>query len=304
MKVPYKISLALVVTLITTVSCQKEVDNIRYPEFKLKLVISGYLVPDETIHHILIGSNHHIYGNVFKDEDIGNVTGTISDGNNEILLRPFFSRSNYNFLDTIPSNDTVFSGFVFTNSEMPVAEGKTYTLKVKSDYGLYVEARCTVPLKGETELEIDTSRIENYNQRPVDGIYLNTGISFTDPTGENNYYILLCLEVAYISKWGAAAFNIPIAISDKEYFDDKGKDGLRLRIPLQVIGVGREVDSSYLKIYLLNIDKNYYNYHKSLANYKSGDDPFTETSPVYSNISGGLGIFAAYTIDSMIFRMK
>lgn len=175
---------------------------------------------------------------------------------------------------------------------------------MESDNGLYADALCTVPLKGKTDLEIDTSRIDNYNQRPVDGIYFNTGISYTDSKGENNYYILLCQEVAYISRWGVEPFIMSLALSEKEYFDDKGKDGLRSRIPLQVLGLGSEIDSSYLKIYLLNVDKNYYNYHKSLANYKSGEDPFTETSPVYSNISGGLGIFAAYTIDSMIFRLK
>ena len=50
--------------------------------------------------------------------------------------------------------------------ECLLTEGKTYTLKIKSDNGIYAEAICTVPLKGKIDLEIDTTRLDNYNQRP------------------------------------------------------------------------------------------------------------------------------------------
>jgi hypothetical protein len=41
-----------------------------------------------------------------------------------------------------------------------------------------------------------------------------------------------------------------------------------------------------------------------MSNYISGSNPFSEPTPVFNNIAGGLGIFAAYTIDSIIFRLK
>jgi hypothetical protein len=63
-------------------------------------------------------------------------------------------------------------------------------------------------------------------------------------------------------------------------------------------------DSAFLRIYLLNTDKPYYDFHKSLENYSLGDYPFTEPSFLYSNVKGGLGIFASYTLDSLIFRVK
>jgi hypothetical protein len=63
-------------------------------------------------------------------------------------------------------------------------------------------------------------------------------------------------------------------------------------------------DSAFIKIYLLNTEKSYYLYQKSLEDYKSGEDPFTEVTPVYSNIDGGLGIFTSFTIDSLIYRLR
>jgi hypothetical protein len=63
-------------------------------------------------------------------------------------------------------------------------------------------------------------------------------------------------------------------------------------------------DSAFLRIYLLSTDKPYYDFHKSLENYSLGDTPFAEPSFVYSNVKGGLGIFASYTLDSLIFRLK
>jgi len=45
-------------------------------------------------------------------------------------------------------------------------------------------------------------------------------------------------------------------------------------------------------------------YHHSLDKYSSGGNPFTEISPAWSNIEGGLGIFASYVVDSLVFKLK
>jgi len=63
-------------------------------------------------------------------------------------------------------------------------------------------------------------------------------------------------------------------------------------------------DSLVVKIYIYNLEKSYYLYHKSLDDYNDGANPFSEATPVYSNITGGLGIFTSYTIDSLIVKYK
>jgi hypothetical protein len=92
--------------------------------------------------------------------------------------------------------------------------------------------------------------------------------------------------------------------------NDIGLDGKKFIIraiefqPVYLDHPYREPDSAFLRIYLLSTDKPYYDLHKSLENPSLGDAPFTEPSFLYSNVKGGLGIFASYTLDSLIFRVK
>jgi len=97
---------------------------------------------------------------------------------------------------------------------------------------------------------------------------------------------------------------------DKEFFSDKGFDGMDIirrtgsDFDLYNNYFSAEGDSVVLKVYLLNTEKSYYLFHKSLADYEDGENPFAESSPVYSNISGGSGIFTSYTVDSLVVKYK
>ena len=297
MKIAVKIF--VIITLAVFYSCTKEVDNLKLPAYKQKLVISGYLTPDEKIHYISVEYNQMLYVGPNGSIDFGNITGTLSDGQNEIILRPIFRKFNS------PSvQDSLFAGFVFTSSELPVVEGKTYTLKVYTENGLYAESSCTVPFSKDLLPTFDTLRVTS--QYDPGYSYLQSDLSFTDVAGEENYYALLCELIRYPSH------NIPVRAEIKNlidpkysYFNDIGIDGKRSKIRLNNFNSsGSYADSAFLKIYLLNTDKPYYDYHKSVLNYVSGEIPFTEASPLYSNIKGGLGIFAAYTYDSIIIRFK
>lgn len=276
----------IAIVLIILISCEKEVNNVRYPEFKQKLVVSGFISPDNSKNYIRISSNKRIYGDVWSLDTIGILSVTLSNDTKEISL------------------DTSHLGFVCNSSDFPVEAGKTYTLKVKSDGGSNAEASCTVPFKRNFALEIDTFRIINYNPYNIEDLYFNSYFYFTDIQGEDNYYMFFCEQINYDSQLYGSPFVFNISGPENPSFNDKGIDGMRSKIALQVIGVPETVDSSFLKVYLLNTDKAYYDYQKSLENYNDGEDPFTEPSPVYTNIIGGLGIFASYTVDSLIFRLK
>jgi len=301
MKTIVKIFLISIFTFALTCSCQKEVDNVKFPEYKSKLVISGFLSPDETTHYISVLDNQIIYGNPYVPYDPGTISGTISNGIKEISLRSIFKK----FTN---SQDSAFLGFVFTSSELLVQDGMTYTLKVKSDKGLSVESSCTVPLKKNLFPSLDTVRITGTNSYDNSQYsYLQSDFHFTDIDGEENYYAVLGQVTRYNSKityFQSANTNLV----DPKYgcFNDKDIEGERLKIPLGTIypKLYANDDSAFLKIYLLNTDKPYYDYHRSILNYNSGETPFTEASPIYSNIKEGLGIFAAYTYDSIIVRLK
>jgi hypothetical protein len=278
--------LASVIVVIISASCEKVVNNIKSPEFKQKLIISGYISPDNTKNYISVSTNFRNYGDMWAVDTMGKMTVTLTDGINVISL------------------DTTRSGYVFNSSDFPIKEGNTYTLNVNTETGLSAEASCTVPSKRNFDLEIDTIRKKIFIPNYTEDVSFESYVYFTDIPGEENYYMFFCEKLSYISGWAISPYINQIPGPEKAYFNDKGIDGVRSKISLENIWVGKEVDSAFLKVYLLNTDKAYYDYQKSLANYNSGEDPFTEPSPIYSNVTGGLGIFAAYTVDSLILRLK
>lgn len=286
MKKVFNFFLALFIVALISASCEKVVNDIKVPEFQQKLVISGYISPDNAKNYISVSTNYRNYGDLWAVDTMGKITVTLTDGINTISL------------------DTTRSGYFFNSSDSPVKEGNTYTIKVNTETGLSAEASCTVPFRSNFDLSIDTTCSIRHIPGYGADLYVYSNIYFTDTQGEDNYYMFLCEQINYISKWASSPYIFEISVPEKAYFNDKGRDGVRSKISLQTIGVGQDTDSSILKVYLLNTDKAYYEYQKSLANYNSGEDPFTEPSPLYSNITGGLGIFAAYTVDSLILKLK
>jgi hypothetical protein len=281
----YKI-IGIVPAVLIYLSCEKEVNNIKYPEYIPKLNISGYLSPDNSVNTIVLSQNLRNYGDQKLNIFMGKITMILSDGINQIV---FDSSQIWNRLK---------------NSDFPIEEGKTYTLKVSTDKGYNAEASCTVPFRGHFNLEIDTTIKKYIYQDTIVTLSIQPDIYFTDTKDIDNYYMIFCEEIRYNSTYKPPKSIHAHSLIQKAYFNDKGFEGLRQKIPVEGTGLSEKDDSVFLKIYLLNTDKVYYDYKKSLEKYRSGEDPFTEPSPVYTNITGGLGIFASYTVDSLIFRLK
>jgi hypothetical protein len=176
-----------------------------------------------------------------------------------------------------------------------------------SDKGLSLESSCTVPLKKNLFPTLDTvinTYINSYDKREYS--FLKSNFYFTDIKGDANYYSILSELTRYNSSSSFYYQNTNLVDPIYGNFNDMDIEGKRSKIPLVDINLKSFTidDSAFLKIYLLNTDKPYYDYHRSILNYNSGETPFTEASPIYSNINGGLGIFAAYTYDSIIVRLK
>lgn len=286
----------LVIVLVTLISCEKEVKNGIMPEFKQKLVISSFISPQDTVSYVNVDSNRRIYGELNIKETLGNLTAYLSDGTKEIPLI------------------NISSGFIFRPGDMSIEEGKTYNLKVKSDKGLAAESSCKVPLNRTLEIKVDTFSVAATYPDRYTGTNLMASISIKDYPGEDNYYRLYIEQEIYRTYLGQSwNSNYKFTGLKNEFFTDKGSDGKNIEIAS--IGISSiitivnfnsiiPIDSSFFKVLILNTNKEYYDYHESIKKYSGGDDPFTEVSPVYTNISGGLGIFAAYTVDSLIFRLK
>lgn len=268
--------------------CEDDVRNVKLPEFGQKLVIASYISPSDSDSYFYVNSNRRIYGELNQTEPVGNLSGTISDGTDEVIL------------------DTATNGLKLSKGKLRIQNGKTYTLNIESDRGLSADAVCIVPEKRDFYLHADTFSIlhEVQNYKPWRELRIN--VSFTDYPDEENYYRLRGEFTGYytspVSHYYFNSYE-PLYF-EKEYFTDSDADNDRQIFISSGIPSAGYFDSAFIKINLLNTEKSYFLYHKSLEKYNQEDNPFTEPTPVYSNVNRGLGIFTSYTIESYVIRLK
>ena len=274
--------------ILLLASCTKDVINVKLPDFEQKLVLAAFISPDLKSNEISIGYTKYDFGNISAPELPGKVSAVISDGTNEVRIDTMLIDSNY-FNNRIRIRD------------IPISDGKSYKIKVENEKGLTAEASCTIPVRRDFHIEVDTSVLLSSNPWSGEKYSTTTAkISITDFPGESNYFRL-------VFSVNGIQFVTPV---EDVVISDKGRDGEKIVLqsitfyPV-TINSTYKTDSAFLRIYLLNTNKAYYDYHKSFYTTTMGNTgPFTEPSPLYSNVSNGVGIFAAYTIDSLIFRLK
>lgn len=268
------ISIILLILLFFVTSCETDVTNVRLPEFDQKLVIIAFLSPSDKTTTIYVTSNRKLYGELTENEPIGTLQGTLSNGTDEVEL------------------DTCVYGFILDHNKMRIENGKTYTLKVTSTLGMQAEATCSVPAIKDLSLVADTS-ITRIN--PISKL-LELRVSFKDIPDEIDFYRL------HITDNGNGYRTNEYLETEKQFISDRKIDGntiiKQVEIPLYT-----NYDS-VLKVKLYHTEESYYLYHKSMANYNGDANPFSESTPVYSNVKGGLGIFTSYSTDSLQIILK
>jgi hypothetical protein len=287
-----KIKYLLLSTIALLSACERDVTSLKLPEFRQKLAVTSFISPSDTISYFYISSNRKIFGELNTEDSVGELTGTISDGTHETAL------------------ETIGCGLRINRSKMAVEYGKTYSIEITNGNGLSAAASCTVPRERDFTIKADTFSmlLQSHTPEPYTFRSLEFSLAISDFAGEENYYRISGRSVGYFTDANSGivykVINVPWF--DKEFFSDEGMDGREI-IRLTHFGCTTDhyaLDSSFLEITLFNTDRAYYLYHKSLDNYNDGENPFSEVTPVYSNITDGLGIFASYTVDSLSFRIK
>lgn len=277
--------------------CETDVDIVEMPEFQQKLVITSFISPSDTVSIIKVRSNIKLFGELNSEKPLGLLTGYISDGTEEVAL------------------DTVGNVLMLDHKKMQIKYGTTYKIKVSSESGLSAEASCTIPAKKDFGIKLDTFSIlrmvpvELHAQYGTTHRQLNFKITFQDVPGEENFYRIASSGLIYnTNPETQKVYAMEISpMFEKEYLTDKGLDGQKIvaiTFGNYAYSFSPSSDSTLLKIFLYHTEKTYFLYHKSLNDYNDGDNPFAEATPVYSNITGGLGIFTSYTVDSLIVKFK
>lgn len=278
---------------IVSISCEKTVDNIKYPAHKPMLVIYSFISPSDTLLRVHVSTTKNIYGQLIDYPKLLPVTVTLIDNGQSI---PFSSMDS--------------SGYCYLKHS--VDAGKQYKIMAHCSGYNDVFGECKIPDLEDINITIDTFTITTPSQW---GAYTNTyaNIKLRDVPNETNYYNISCVLNSYFEQGkNTPKYSYVLHVhkenddySQTDLISDHLIDGQLISVPFSYYGyydeaiIGWEIEAT-----VLLTDTEYYQYHKSLQTYRGSDEPFTEFSPVYTNIKGGLGIFCSYVQYKKTFTIK
>jgi hypothetical protein len=266
--------LSILSSLLGLFSCEKEVTNIKLPSTKPKLVVGCFLSPQDTLIRLSLTRSKPIFGTEPAKKEAISVTDAlviISNKSQSITL----------------SFNAITNKYEVKAGSFPIVAGTTYSLKISTPNGEIVSATCTIP-----DSPIPDARIELLDTSSATKV---VNIKWKDIPNETNYYTVIGQAQQIVNGPIAQDTLLTSLLYDgTSSLNDNRKDGNELSMILIDFNPGSEhIISTHYSVWVLNIDLNYYQYEKSSFNY-TGDDPFSEPSPVYTNIKDGLGIFAGY----------
>lgn len=187
--------------------------------------------------------------------------------------------------------DNVNTVYRVSSDTLVIKPNMNYKLIVSTPNGLMAQAECTVP---DTLLKLEDIKLSftTTKQEIGDSSYY-AQLSFKNLIGEQDYYDVIYEEINYYASGPSLNVSYSWGI-----FQGKNNLGNLLSTKSNLY-TPQYLFKKTLRlgyITLLLTDENYYRYHQTIKDFqRAKENPFAEDSPVYSNVKGGLGVFAAFT---------
>ncbi|MFM1932574.1 MAG: hypothetical protein RL226_1877 [Bacteroidota bacterium] len=196
-----------------------------------------------------------------------------------------------------------------------VGEGR-YELQHEPVAGAIYRIVCTDPVLGTVEASTYVPNfvgmgIYNNVPPPFEGDFQTFDIRFQDAATNDNFYHLLFYAFGFdfssiltfqtkteFLRSGNAEFGEEYAnFWDDCLFADDAFNGQEGEIDIRLVtGPGMEIRAQ-----LVHVSEDYFNFVKSLKLYnEASGNPFSQPVQIYSNIEGGLGIFAGYATAEVL----
>lgn len=287
MKLHRYILTGLVVLAAALQSCEKDVTNFDIST-KPMLVTTAFISPQDTALAVEVKRTQPAIGKQMEEENlkVKDATVTISDGTQTVQLT-------YN---------TTWNKYFASAKLLPVVANKSYYLKVSTPSGEKAEATCTVPSRDGIQvmsLDYITSTTEQYGSTYEEH---KIKLKWQDAPGTENYYHITSYRTySYRIGWPPVTethHQPAYADTKKAFISDKNQNGTIMQSPdfKFMTSYPDNVPKPFTIVAILAItDKPYYLYHQSVMEQdETGGNPFAEPKRLYSNIQGGLGVFAAY----------
>lgn len=277
------IAIALAATM--HYSCIKEVENLNLPNTQPKLVVQSFISPGDSIIATVYASkpiNYNITGTHYSTFDtIKTATVTLTNLTNGSST-------------TIPF-DTDKKKYILHPLDFTIEKGIEYELNVTANKFNPITTRTTVPtgLASVTISKIDTTRGSQFESSVI-----RISGFFNDPANEVNFYQFSSYIInEYFSGEG---YEIMYSTYYSTYVTDNNHNGGNVVFKHETHYWENETVNGFnntntLILYMYEVDEHYYRFHKSLETISDiMDNPFTESAHLYSNIEGGLGVFASF----------
>ncbi len=287
-----KTFITLMLGLCLLTGCEKEAIGVKLPMQSPKLVVTSFISPQDTITLVSVSNTRPIYGKQNSSNNLVlGATVTLSDGNQEVQLL-FQSKQRAYGIDS---------------KTFPIKPGTTYYLQVQAPDGRQAKAACTVPKDTVSvtisHVGIDPAAVEDRHSRSMQ---YELSFQWTDIAGVANYYRIKAETVNYQEEFKGEVVTAlhPSTDEEEEFITDKNADGAV--VDTRKTFYGKKITKPFnLFVYVVNADVHYYRYHYGLTtNDYAGDNPFAEPTLLYTNIEGGVGVFAAYTRSEALLEVE
>lgn len=292
--------------LIGLNSCEKEAKSILIP-YEIKLVIESYLSPQDTELRVRVTRNYPTVGpgspylNGFETPQLRNATVTLSDGQRSVVL-PYREPKNPNGPRARDS-----TGYRLPATALPIVPGRTYTLRVTAPDFPAAEATCTIPKAFVNASTAEITRGQEINGTRTRSYYQAV---FTDLAGAENYYsTVLSLLQTVTPPPSQGRPNTNTSTQGTQFHNQGTTDGGKIKSGRAYEFSRSQVPPNWLQTRQLELivattDQAYFNYNRTLRQQeRNGENPFAEPVLIYSNVRGGLGVFAGYQLSRVLHTL-
>lgn len=253
-------------------SCDTMVTNVKVPDVEPQLIVYSFLSPENQNIVVEVRRTMPIFkGSREGNDTVTNATVRIIQGGNQQLI-PYTSKGQYRL----------------PQSSFPLVPGLTYRIEVSTPQGERVTGTTTIPT---SIVAIDSVNLST--QRGPFGFDLDLlQIRWIDNPAEKNYYQLYS---AYTSASEDTFLNIPSFVSEIDnqvLSDDLSRNNVMSATVQTSLGLSAG-DTTLVDVVLAHTDEAYYRYHTLRLNY-SGNNPFSEPTIMFNNVTGGVGVVASY----------
>lgn len=270
-------------------SLREEVQPLELTEQAEKLVVAGFISPQDSVLSVRVTRSQTITDETTSPNGAVTDATVLLSGNGTSVTLAFNAKKQCYQVEA---------------RFLPVRNGQTYELSVRTPRGERVTGRCTVP-KAVTlkTVTLDSAQAADRTKQFV------ARYTWNDPAGETNFY-QTAGTFTYVKQCptcrGEALKpeSVPVAFTAATgWVSNEVTNGGKLQTDgsLALLNpkatFGENFQRATVQATLLHVDEAYFRYHRAVeqaAAAKAKENPFAEPVLIPSNVRGGLGCFAAY----------